>query len=84
VQQDIDAFQIAQFADEDEVGGIVGKRGLVELAPMHAVRHDAHRAGRLADHTCVAPRREHAFEDEAVGHRREHALRADINASQWR
>jgi hypothetical protein len=45
------------------------------------VRHDADRAGGLSDELAEAARREQAFEDEAVGERRQPALGIDVDAA---
>ena len=80
-QQHVDALEVPQLADEQEVGRARSGLGLRELLGCQAVRDDARCAGRRADLGRIARGCIAALEHDRIGVARELPLEAHVDAS---
>jgi hypothetical protein len=84
VDQHVDAFQGAQFADEQEVGRIRARLDRHELRGGDAVVHHAHERTRLSDLGAERVAAIGALEQQQVGAPHQHAFKREIEQADRR
>ena len=80
LDEDIDALQLAQLADEEEVGGVLRADDRLEVLGPQAVAHDIGGAARRPDLLPVGPRLVGGDVDQPVGQTLKRALDREIDA----
>ena len=81
IDQQVGALDVAELADIDHVGGVLGLHDRIEFIGGDAVEHAAHQSLRGADGALIGVARERAFEQEQVGLVHQRAFDAGVDVA---